>query len=321
MRDCHRVNIGDADFSRRGQFHLLFSAGRPRGERPGGEVEERRKRERERGKRGEGPDIFEEFDAELITQCLAAYFPAAEREVLGRSRRQSVWKTALSKRDGIISWNDPTSLRLSVSMQGSGNRPISMLSAQTSIYGGISPKIPAGDSIPYPEDRAGSSRPSMVSGPGDTDEMVGVSGGPSPKVSISLEDGREFDRDTPEGSDTILAHFRTSDVSSLLPAVRFPLGSLSESVGDGRGAVDGSGAMTFSAASDRLGGGDLSDAVSLATVGEITAEAEKDQRGSDEGEDQDETEEVYGDGGEVEVEEPTTSNTGSSFRSHLSLGV
>ena len=231
-----------------------------------------------------------------------------------------MWKTVLSKRDGIISWNDPTSLRLSVSMQGSGNRPISMLSAQTSIYGGISPKTLAGDSIRYPGDWAGSSGPSMVSGPGDTDEMVGVSDGPSPKVSISLEDGREFDRDTTEGSDTILAHFLTSDVSSL-PAVRFPLGSLSESVGDGRGAVDGSGAMTFSAASNRLSRGDLSDAVSLTTVGEITAEVENDQRGSDEGEDQDETEEVYGDGGEVEVVEPTTSHTGLSFHSHLSLGV
>ena len=227
--------------------------------------------------------------SELITQHLAAYFPTAEKKVLERTRRQSMLKTGMGKRDSIISWN-PASSRFSVSTQGSGNRRISMLSTRTSVYSGIAPATPTGDSVPFPGDRGGSSRTSVISGLSDTDETAEESDGPSPKVSISLEDGRQFDLDTTDGSDTLVStnSFRTSDVG-LLPPVKFPSESLSESIGDGFDAGEGSRAMTFSTASKRMSmitelrsKKDLSDAVSLLTVDEITAEVENKQHGSDE---------------------------------------
>ena len=293
--------------------------------------------------------------SELITQHLAAYFPTAEKKVLERTRRQSMLRTGLGKRDSIISWNAPASSRFSVSTQGSGNRRVSMLSARASVYSGISPATPTGDSIPFPENRGGSSRTSVISGLSDTDETVEEPGNPSPKVSISLEDGREFDLDTAEGSDTLVStnSFRTSD-AGLLPPVKFPSESLSESIGDGFDADEGSGAMTFSTASKRMSmitelrsKKDLSDAVSLLTVDEITAEVENKQHGSDEEEEEeeedeedeeeeeeeeeeeDEEEEEYEDGDEVELElhdpdepgKPITSHAGLFFHSHLSLDV
>ena len=230
-----------------------------------------------------------------------------------------------------------------------------MLSARASVYSGISPATPTGDSIPFPENRGGSSRTSVISGLSDTDETVEEPGNPSPKVSISLEDGREFDLDTAEGSDTLVStnSFRTSD-AGLLPPVKFPSESLSESIGDGFDADEGSGAMTFSTASKRMSmitelrsKKDLSDAVSLLTVDEITAEVENKQHGSDEEEEEeeedeedeeeeeeeeeeeDEEEEEYEDGDEVELElhdpdepgKPITSHAGLFFHSHLSFDV
>ena len=254
-------------------------------------------------------------------------------------------KTGLGKRDSIISWNPPASSRFSVSTQGSGNRRISTMSTRTSIYGGISPTTPTGDSIPFPEDRGGSSRASVISGLSDTDETIEEPDGPSPKVSISLEDGREFDLDTVE-SDTLVDSFRTSDIG-LLPPVKFPSETLSESIGDGFEGDDGSGAMTFSTASKRMSmitelrsKKDLSDAVSLLTVDEITAEVENKHNGldeeyeeyeeeEDEDEYEDESEEEDEDGDEVELElhdadepgKPITSHAGSSFHSYLFFAV
>ena len=247
------------------------------------------------------------------------------------------------KRDSIISWNTPASSRFSVSTQGSGNGRISMLSTRTSIYSGTSPTTPTGDSIPFPRDRAGSSRASVISKLSDTDETVEESDGPSPKVSISLEDGREFDLDTTEGSDTLVSanSFQSPD-AGLLPPVKFPSESLSESIGDGFDVDEGSGPMTFSTALKRMSmitelrsKKDLSDAVSLLTVDEITAEVENKQHGSDEEEEEEEAEEEdegedeedEEDGGEVELElhdadepgKPITSHAGLLFPSHLFL--
>ena len=259
-------------------------------------------------------------------------------------------RTGLGKRDSIVSWNTPASSRFSVSTQGSGNRRISMLSTRASIYSGISPATPIGDSIPFPENRGGSSRASVISGLSDTDETTEEPNNPSPKVSISLEDGRKFDLDTAEGSDTLVStnSFRASD-AGLLPPVKFPSESLSESIGDGFDAGEGSGAMTFSTASKRMSmitelrsKKDLTDAVSLLTVDEITAEVENKQHGSDEEdeeeeeedeeeeeEDEEEDEEEYEDGDEVELElhdpdepgKPITSHAGLLSHSNLFLDV
>jgi mitogen-activated protein kinase kinase kinase len=250
-------------------------------------------------------------------------------------------RTGPGKRDSIISWNAPGSSRFSVSTQGSGNRRISMLSARASIYSGIPPTTPTGDSMQFPRDRAGSSRTSLISRLSDTDETAEESDSFSPKVSISLEDGREFDLDTAEGSDTLVSanSFQDSDLS-LLPPVKFPSESLSESIGDGFDADEGTGAMTFSTASKRMSlitelrsKKDLSDAVSLLTVDEITAEVENNQYGSDEEEEEEEYEEDEEedededeedeDGDEVELElhdadepgKPITSHAGLLFRS------
>lgn len=251
------------------------------------------------------------------------------------------------KRDSIISWNTPASSRFSVSTQGSGNGRISMLSTRTSMYSGTSPTTPTGDSIPFPKDRAGSSRASVISRLSDTDETTEESDGPSPKVSISLEDGREFDLDTAEGSDTLVSanSFQSPD-AGLLPPVKFPSESLSESIGDGFEADEGSGPMTFSTALKRMSmitelrsKKDLSDAVSLLTVDEITAEVENKQNGSDEeeeeeeededeeDEDEDEEDDEGCDGAELELHDadepgkPITSHAGLLFRLHLFLDV
>ena len=242
-------------------------------------------------------------------------------------------KTGLGKRDSIISWNTPASSRFSISTQGSGNQRISMLSTRASIYSGISPMTPTGDSIPFPGDRAGSSRTSVISGLSDTDETAEEPDGPSPKVSISLEDGREFDLDTTDGSDTLVDSFQASD-AGLLPPVKFPSESLSESIGDGFDAGEGSGAMTFSTASKRMSmitelrsKKDLSDAVSLLTVDEITAEVENKQHGSDEEyeeeeeeeEEEDEDEEYEDDCDEVELELHDADEPGKPITSHAGL--
>lgn len=284
--------------------------------------------------------------SELITQHLTAYFPAAEKKVLGRAKRQSMMKTGLGQRDSIISWNPPASSRFSVSTQGSGNGRISMASTRASVYSGISPMIPAGDSVSLARDQGGSSRASVISGLSDTDETVEESDGSSPKVSISLEDGREFDLDTSDGSGTLVStNSLSSSETALLPPVEFPSESLSESIGDGYVVDEGSGALTFSAASKRMSmitelrsNRDLSDAVSLLTVDEITAEVENKQHESDEEyeeedeyeeyEDEEEEEEEE-DGDEVELElhdvdepgKPITSHAGLSFRSLVSFGV
>ena len=283
--------------------------------------------------------------SELITQHLTAYFPAAEKKVLGRARRQSMMKTGIGNRDSIISWHTPASSRFSVSTQGSGNGRISMLSTRTSVYSGISPSTPTGDSVPFPKERAGSSRASVVNGLSDTDETVEESSGPSPKVSISLEDGREFDLDSADGSDTLVsANSLQSSNAGLLPPVKFPSESLSESIGDGFDMDEGSSAMTFSTASKRMSmitelrsKKDLSDAVSLLTVDEITAEVENKQHESDEEDEEEEEEEEEEDedeeddegADEVELElhdtdepgKPITSHAGLSFDSHLFLNV
>ena len=213
--------------------------------------------------------------SELITQHLTAYFPAAEKKVLERTRRQSMLKAG--KRDSIISWNPPASSRFSVSTQGSGNRRISVLSNRASVYSGISPMTPTGDAVAFPRSGAGSSRTSMVSRLSNTDETLEESDAPSPKVAISLEDGREFDLDSADGSETLVSH-DAADVA-LLPPVEFPVESLSDSIGDGFDVDEDSGAMTFSSASKRMSmitelrsKKDVSDAVSLLTVDEITAE-------------------------------------------------
>jgi len=262
-------------------------------------------------------------------------------------------KTGIGNRDSIISWNAPASSRFSVSTQGSGNRRISMLSPRASMYSGVSPTTPTGDSIPLPRDQAGSSRASVISKLSDTDETTEETDDPSPKVSISLEDGQEFDLDTTEGSDTLVSanSFQSSD-AGLLPPVKFPSESLSESIGDGFDADEDSRAMTFSTASKRMSlitelrsKKDLSDAVSLLTVDEITAEVENKQHGSDEEEeedddddddddddeeeDEDEVEEDDEDGDEVELElhdadepgKPITSHAGLLFYLHLFLDV
>ena len=251
--------------------------------------------------------------SELITQHLTAYFPAAEKKVLGRAKRQSMLKTGLGPRDSIISWNPNASSRFSVSTQGSGNGRISMFSTRASIYSGISPTVPTGDSTSLPKEQAGSSRASVISRLIDTDETTEVSDDPSPKVSISLEDGREFDLDTTDGSDTLVsADSLHSSETALLPPVEFPSESLSESIGDGYVVEEGSGTMTFSAASKRMSlitelrsKKDLSDAMSLLTVDEITAEVENKQLESDEEyEEEDEyEEEEYEDEEEEEEEE------------------
>jgi mitogen-activated protein kinase kinase kinase len=183
----------------------------------------------------------------------------------------------------------------------------------------------------------------MISRLSDTDETAEESDGPSPKVSISLEDGREFDLDTAEGSDTLVSanSFQSSE-TGLLPPVKFPSESLSESIGDGFDADEGSRAMTFSTASKRMSmitelrsKKDLSDAVSLLTVDEITAEVENKQHGSDEEDEEEEEEEDEEeedeeddeDGDEVELElhdadepgKPITSHAGLLFHSHLFL--
>jgi len=220
-------------------------------------------------------------------------------------------KSGLGKRDSIISWNAPASSRFSVSTQGSGNRRISMLSTRTSVYSGISPTTPTGDSVPFPKDRAGSSRASVISRLSDTGETTEESDGPSPKVSISLEDGREFDLNTVEGSDTLVStnSFQSSD-ASLLPPVKFPSETLSESIGDGFDVDEGNTAMTFSTASNRMSmitelrsKKDLSDAVSLLTVDEITAEVENKQHESDEEEEEEDEEEEEEEGEEEEEED------------------
>lgn len=205
--------------------------------------------------------------------------------------------------------------------------------------------IPTGDSVSFPGDRAGSSRASVISPLSDTDETVEETECPSPKVSISLEDDREFDLDTTDGSDTLVSmNSHQSSEAALLPPVKFPSESLSESIGDGYVVDEVSGAMTFSTASKRMslimelrGKKDLSDAMSLLTVDEITAEVENKQHESDEEdeeeyeeeyEDEDEYEEDEEDGDEVELElhdadEPgkaITSHAGLSLRSPLSLG-
>ncbi|KAF9780478.1 Pkinase-domain-containing protein [Thelephora terrestris] len=270
--------------------------------------------------------------SELITQHLTAYFPAAERKVLQRTRRQSMMKSGAGNRDSIISWNPPGPSRFSISTQGSGNARISMMSTRASVYGGIPPMTPSGDLVSFPKDRAGSSRASVISGLSDTDETAEESDGPSPKVSISLEDGREFDLDSAEGSDTLVSarSLRSSDVG-LLPPVKFPSESLSESIGDGFDVGEVDRAMTFSTASNRMsmimelrGKKDLSDAVSLLTVDEITAEVENKQHGSDEedeeeyeeDEDEDEDEEEEEDGDEVELELHDADEPGKPITSH-----
>jgi len=242
-------------------------------------------------------------------------------------------KTGLGKRDSIISWNPSASSRFSVSTQGSGNQRISMLSTRASVYSGISPMTPTGDAVQFPGDRGGSSRTSVISGLSDTDETLEEPDGPSPKVSISLEDGREFDLDTTEGSDTLVDSLQTSD-AGLLPPVKFPSESLSESIGDGFEGDEGSGAMTFSTASKRMSmitelrsKKDLSDAVSLLTVDEITAEVENKQHGSDEEyeeeeeeeEEEDEDEEYDEDYDEVELELHDADEPGKPITSHAGL--
>ena len=274
--------------------------------------------------------------SELITQHLTAYFPAAEKKVLQRTRRQSMMKTGAGNRDSIISWNPPGPSRFSTSTQGSGNPRVSMVSTRTSVYSGISPMTPIGDPTSFPRDRAGSSRASVISGLSDTDETTEESDGPSPKVSISLEDGREFDLDSAEGSDTLVsANSLRSQDAALLPPVKFPSESLSESIGDGFDVDEDGGAMTFSTASNRMsmitelrGKKDLSDAVSLLTVDEITAEVENKQHGSDEeyeeedeeDEDEDEDEEEEDeDGDEVELELHDADEPGKPITSHAGL--
>lgn len=207
--------------------------------------------------------------------------------------------------------------------------------------------VPAGDSASLPKDRGGSSRASVVSRLSDTDETAEGTDEPSPKVSISLEDDREFDIDTAEGSDTLVSSnsLESSD-TALLPPVKFPSESLSESIGDGYVVDEVSGAMTFSTASKRMsmitelrGKKDLSDAVSLLTVDEITAEVENKQHESDEEyEEEDEDDEEYEEyeedeedeeGDEVELElhdadepgKPITSHAGLLLRSLIPFGV
>jgi hypothetical protein len=194
---------------------------------------------------------------------------------------------------------------------------------------------PTGESVPFPKDRTGSSRASIISKLSDTDETLEESDGPSPKVSISLEDGREFDLDTAEGSDTLVSanSFRSSNASTL-PPVKFPSESLSESIGDGFDVDEVDRALTFSAASKRLSlitelrsNKDLSDAVSLLTVDEITAEVENKQIESDEEyeedeedeEDEEEEEEDEEDGDEVELEIHDADEPGKAITSHAGL--
>ena len=247
------------------------------------------------------------------------------------------------KRDSIISWNPSRSSRFSVSTQGSGNGRISMVSARASVYSGISPATPTGDSVSFLKDREGSSRASVISKLSDTDETAEEPDDPSPKVSISLEDGREFDLDTAEGSDTLVStNSLPSSETGMLPPVKFPSESLSESIGDGF-AVDED-QMTFSTASKRMSlitelrsKKDISDAVSLLTVDEITAEVENKQHESDEedeeeyeeDDEEDEEEEDEEDGDEVELElhdadeprKPITSHAGLLLRSPHSFST
>ena len=257
--------------------------------------------------------------------------------------------TGLGPRDSIVSWNPSALSRFSVSTQGSGNGRTSMLSTRASVYSGISPTIPAGDSTSFHRDQVESSRASVISPLSDTDEMVEEPDGPSPKVSISLEDGREFDLETTDGSDTLVsANSPQSSKTALLPPVTFPSETLSESIGDGYVVDEDNRAMTFSTASKRMSlitelrsKKDLSDAVSLLTVDEITAEVENKQLESDEEyeeededeEDEDEEYEEYEeedeDGDEVELElhnadEPgkaITSHAGWLLRSLISFGI
>ena len=200
--------------------------------------------------------------------------------------------------------------------------------------------IQTGGSVSFPGDRVGSSRASVVSQLSDTDETTEGLDGHSPKVSISLEDGREFDLDTTDGSETLVsANSVQPSEAALLPPVQFPSESLSESIGDGYVVDEGSGAMTFSTASKRMSmitelrsKKDLSDAVSLLTVDEITAEVENKQLESDEEyeeedeeeeeeeeeEDEDEDEEDE-DCDEVELELHDADEPGKAITSHAGL--
>lgn len=208
--------------------------------------------------------------SELITNHLAEYFPLVEKKVLERTRRQSLMLRAsgsgLQKRSSIISWNTPANPRFSVSTMGS-HRPNSMLSSRTSMSSFRNPYSPGGD-----------------------DDTEGA-----PRMSVSTDSGSDdvyADAETP-----MRATHPTNRMSSLslLPPVKFTSGSLSDSLTDltlpdniesntAPNSSDGNSrpvSRALSTASKRMSlitelrsKRRRSDAASLMTVDEITAEME-----------------------------------------------
>ncbi|KAL6305267.1 hypothetical protein BKA93DRAFT_220477 [Sparassis latifolia] len=193
--------------------------------------------------------------SELITTHLAEYFPFTEKKVLERTRRQSMMRTsgarAPDRRDSIISWNPPPS-RFSVSTLGSQQNASPRVSVSSA-------SVPLPDKPPPPV---------------PTVERLG----PPLRLSLSTDEGHSLEITETDQSEA------SKRVSSphILPPVAFPSESLSESLNLGPSLQ---GTVTFprtlSNASKRMSyitelrsKRDRSDAASLLTVDEITAEVE-----------------------------------------------
>lgn len=203
--------------------------------------------------------------SELITNHLAEYFPAVEKGVLERTRRQSMLRASgvpPNRRDSVISWTQPSRSRFSVSTMGSGKTASPRASMSS-----------ASITIPDP-DQAG---PLASTSDSDTQSLSDP-----PRLSLSTDDGRPVELIDDTASVRSKSSKRNSSLH-LLPPVAFP----SESLSDSFNFVDGDKAnprplsRTTSNASKRMSlitelrsKRDRSDTVSLMTVDEITAEVE-----------------------------------------------
>ncbi|OBZ75595.1 Protein kinase byr2 [Grifola frondosa] len=205
--------------------------------------------------------------SELITTHLAEYFPFTEKKVLERTRRQSMMRASgagsFGKRDSIVSWNQPSQSRFSVSTLGSQRTP--------------SPRASMSSSSITAVERASSPVPSVVTSDSETPKLALED---PPRLSLSTDDGHSVDL-MREGTDE-----STKRLSSphLLPPVAFPSESLSESMNLGESLSSRRFSRTLSTASKRMSyitelrsKRDRSDTWSLLTVDEITAEVESRQ--------------------------------------------
>jgi mitogen-activated protein kinase kinase kinase len=211
--------------------------------------------------------------SELITTHLADYFPFTEKKVLERTRRQSMLsasKTGTGKRDSNLSLNAPATSRFSVSTQGS-HRPISTVSSRTSF------SSLAADRFPFPQVQA------TETSTHETSETAVEE--PPPRVSLSTDDGSEIDINGMDSDSQPQSTSKRMSNLHLLPPVKFPSESLSESMNDFTGDVFASAigqtSSKASSSSKRMSlimelrsKRDRSDAASLMTVDEITVEVE-----------------------------------------------